>query len=305
MKIILVVAGLILMTCVTAFGSPPSKVTPFESNGDGPLFHIDYANFQGSGDLTYLEFYIEVGYGALQFYKEGKEFHAGYELEIALLDKEEVVIQKHTTHDDVQVPDFEETVRSGRARASLVGWMLEPGEYILKAHMTDTETRRTSRITEYVTVRDLQTPGLLVSDIQFSQKIETADSGPYVKNGRYIQPTAMRVFAHAMLDIYLYFEIYNLITEGQTDYTNYMAHFIFHNEEGRIVGHIKRPHPKPGASSAHSIKLPADHFTNGEYALTVKVVDQDTQASAESTSSFRVLDFPVSMTDTDYEAYTN
>lgn len=38
--------------------SPQQK--PLTSKGDGPYFIVDYANFRGNENRTYLEFYVQV-----------------------------------------------------------------------------------------------------------------------------------------------------------------------------------------------------------------------------------------------------
>jgi len=86
-------------------------------------------------------------------------------------------------------------------------------------------------------------------------KIAAAEEGqPYVKNDRYIEPNALRVFAHDLADIYIYFEIYNLtLSENQED-SKYTAYFIVHAETGKKIAQFKRPKAIQGNSLAHSLK---------------------------------------------------
>lgn len=275
---------------------------PFESFGDGPRFYIDYATFQGLEKKTYSEFYIQVGYRDLQFVKRDNGFEARYEVELTILDHQNNVVENQITKDAFQVATFAETDSKKRARVSLTGFTFEPGIYKILAVMTDLETQHFTTINQPFQVKHYDADAeLMISDIQLSQKIEAAEEGqPYVKNQRYIEPNAVRSFVHGMNDIYIYFEAYNLIKGCEEEYSNYLANFIIHDEEGKQYANIRRRHAKPGETSAHSIKLPVDHFLEGRYTLTVLVIDEDTGRQAESKSEFFVFDNPLSANPPEY-----
>ncbi len=117
------------------------------------------------------------------------------------------------------------------------------------------------------------------------------------KNDRYIEPNALRVFAHNLADIYISFEIYNLtLSENQED-SKYTAYFIVHAETGKKIAQFKRPKAIQGNSSAHSLKIPVEYFTRGQYKLTVIVRDELSGESVESSQWFTVLDNPVALLD--------
>ncbi len=52
-----------------------------------------------------------------------------------------------------------------------------------------------------------------------------------------------------------------------------------------------------GNSSAHSLKIPVEYFTRGQYKLTVIVWDELSGESVESSQWFAVLDNPVALLD--------
>ncbi|MFQ5650402.1 MAG: hypothetical protein ACE5IY_10715 [bacterium] len=271
---------------------------PFESTGEGPVYYVDYASFQGLDNKTYVEFYIQVGYRDLQFYKNGKRFEAGYDLDFALLDEQGKSVESYQTDDRFQVDTFAQTLSRQKARILLLGFTVEPGSYTVKSTLKDRETRKSTRIHQPCSVQNFTSKDLQISDIQLSQKIEPGEDGqPYVKNRRYIEPNAVRIFAHGLADIYVYFEIYNLIEPDLKESTNYLAHFIIKDQDGKQFAHLKRSHPKPGVTSAHSIRLPVSHFLNGRYSLIVRIEDEDTGRVTESSKAFTVLDRPLSMSE--------
>jgi len=299
MKIIAVaVLGLMLMG-PGSDGTPEARVegTPFQSSAE-PFYYVDYANFRNADKQTYVEFYLHVAYQDLQFRKDGKGFQAGYNFSLEIWSQDEKLLKQHQMGDIIQVDSYEETIHSELARASLVGYTLAPGRYILRTELRDMETQKSAKIQEYVMVRDFGSDRLQISDIQFSQNITpAADGKPYVKNGRFIQPDAMRTFAYGLSDVNLYFEVYNLSPSLKDEPGNYVTHFIFMDEAGEQVSHIRRPHRKPGKMTAQSIKLPVESFPRGRYSVTVKIEDLDTREISEVSGSFSVVDNAISVTD--------
>ncbi len=266
--------------------------TPFESSGSGPVYYIDYANFQGVDAKTYVEFYFQVSYNDLQFYKSGKQFQAGYALDFKVIDADGNVLEQHETNDVFDVDNFAQTHATTKARVLLLGYTMDAGSYEIESSMTDLETHKSTKIKRSFVAGDFKTDKLKISDLQLSQNISAAKPDqPYVKNQRYIEPNAVRTFAHGLADIYVYFEVYNLSGFGEDGKSpgNYEAHFIINDESGNTFARLKRKHAKPGETSAHSIKLPIEHFKNGTYSLTVQIVDQESGQMSESSKDFTVF----------------
>lgn len=292
----LTVFAIIALSVSMTTARKSSFSAPIQSTGDGPVYYIDHASFQGLDNKTYVEFYIQIGHKDLQFYKNGNKFEAGYNLEFELQNSQGETVESHSSVDVFQVDTFTETISGKKARISLIAFTIDPGDYVVKSTLRDLETLRTTTITQSVIASDFSANELVISDLQLSQKIEPAPEGaPYVKNQRYIEPNAVRLFAHGLTDIYVYFEVYNLLQSETCSKNNYVAHFIIKREDGSTMAHLKRKHNKPGATSAHSIKLPIEHFQNGHYALTVRVEDGDTGNTSETSTSFTVLDTPVAL----------
>lgn len=272
---------------------------PFQSDGDGPLYYVDYTCFRGIEDKTYTEFYFQVGYNHLQFIKTApKEFKATYELELVVFDMNESRVERYHNVDTISVHDYEQTKSRTKARVCQTGYSLEPGNYIIQVTVKDLETLHTSYIREVIPVENYQSPKLQVSEIQFSQKIELAPPGrPYVKNQRYIEPNAIRTFAHGLADVFVYFEIYNLSLATENPKPTYSAEFVVYDAKGKKVGGITRYHQKPGDSAAHSLRLPVDNFLAGEYTLLIKVTDEDSGQTARTSKEFMIVSQPVTMTE--------
>jgi len=300
MKVVTLAAAATLLFTI----SPARAVTnndvvsqpPFQSIGDGPVYFIDYTCFKGLGSRTFVEFYFQIGFDQLQFIKHGKQFKASYQLEFRILDEHEKTVEQYKNRDDVIVGSFDLTKSRKKARVSQAGFTIPPGRYLIQTVLKDLDTQHSSAIRQEIHIREFEAEELDVSDLQFSQHIEPATEGsPYVKNQRYIEPNATRTFAHELSDIFVYFEIYNLVFDTPASNSQYTAEFTIFNQKGEQVGRVRRSHQKPGISAAHSLRLPVSSFFNGDYTLVLTVIDEDTQAAVVTSKGFTVLSYPVTL----------
>lgn len=265
--------------------SPP----PFRSEGEGPNFVLDYANYRGVEDLTYIEFYFQVGYHELQFIKHGEDFQAKYTLDFQIKDAQGHLIELFRNDDAFEVQTFDETKSFTKARVMMIAVSLGAGRYRIAAKMRDRETHRLTQITRRIEVVDFRASRLQVSDIQFSQKIKRAADGPFVKNMRYIEPNALRAFGEDRADIYVYFEIYNLVYFENQDNYFYLCDYRISDEDGETLRTFEQANRSPGFSSAHSVKLPGNILAPGTYKLHITVTDQATGVRAETSQTFTIL----------------
>ena len=272
--------------------------TPFEAIGEGPRFYIDYSNFQGMDNLTFTEFYIQISYSDLQFIKYRKRFRGGYDIELSIVDENNNVVETYTNRDVFDVKTFDESRSTRKARLSMVAFTFEPGTYSIRVQVTDRETQKTSEIEEVFSAANFKENKLHLSDIQFSQKIELCnDDRSFVKNNRYVEPCAVRMFANGLADIYVYFEIYNLTYQQEKLNYNYTAYFSIFNKETKKTTEFQQVQKIPGTTVAHSIRLKVDQFTSGEYNLTVRILDEATGQIVETTNGFTVLGSSVASLD--------
>lgn len=276
--------------------------TPFISHGEGPTFYVDYTNLKGMGNKTFVEFYFQVNYDELQFIKDkkSKKFKAGYDLDFRAYDKEDHLAQSHHTVDEIIVDSYKETKVTNKARVSLAGFSFTPGQYRIKIFVTDHETEKISVINKIIQIRSFQSSDLMISDIQFSQKIKPSEEGlPYVKNGRYIEPNVLKAYSHDSNGIYIYFEIYNLKIINDTPHSTYTAIFKFFNQKGEKIAQFRRRKMKPGPIAAHSLKLPVDYFSSGKFTLQLEVRDDVTGQVAKTAKDFSIIDRPITLSEID------
>jgi len=291
--ILLALAATSYFLPVAGQAQPFLAKTPWNSYGPGPLFNMDYSTFAGPDELTYVEFYIQVGYDGLEFVQVENRFRASYELTLSVLDLQGKVVAVRSGRDTFELPTREATRSPHRARISMMAFLLPPDVLELDAVLCDLQSGRTSRITSAFRVRRFSPDSLRVSDLQFSQNIyEDKPGNPYVKNGRFIEPMAVRNFDEELTPyLYVYFELYNLKTPCRTEAERtYTTEYIFTDEIRNTVAHLRRTSIKPGTLAAHSLRFPVKHLEPGRYQLTVRVRDNASGLTSETTRSFAVVD---------------
>ncbi len=291
-----------LVILSSAFSSTPQKAditTPFISVGDGPLFLLDYSNYKGLNDDTFVEFYVQVSYDELQFIKKARRFYAEYEVDFSVLTESDSLLENYVNVDRVEVDTYAETQSGQKARVMLFGYSFAPGTYKIKARLTDRETRSTSFLERKFSTKNFRLRQLAISDVQLSHRIEPAPDGqPYVKNNRYIEPNASRVFAHGVnTDIYIYFEVYNFAYVPNCDKSTYTTLIFFFDQDGNQIAQLKRVNEKPGDTCAHSMKFPLPNFKSGEYYVTIRVLDDMSGQVCETSKDFIVLEQPVAISE--------
>lgn len=276
--------------------SPRSRLLPpFVSAGDGPQFVIDYSNFRGIDDRSYVEFYVQVPYDELQFVKSEHGFRAEYELGLRVLNKGGHVVESQVMQDTIEVDSFWQTIATDKARVCQFGFTFSAGPHTVKASLEDRETQNISLLRETFEVRDFSLSRLDISDLQFSSKIMQGESGEaYVKNQRYIQPNPAKVFTPETSEhLFVYFEIYNLSQIPKAQSHTYSATYTFKDSDGKVLAKLRRGTDKPGDTAAHSLRFPLHHFPLGAYSMQVDICDDETRETTQVNGEFTVLGRPL------------
>lgn len=273
-----------------------AEEAPFESRGNGPRFFLDYAQFMDEGG-TYVEFYLQVSYGDLQFirYKKNKKrrFYAKYSFyfEITSADKDSVFYKKAFV-DSFFVETYEETERMTQARITLFSFTIPPGTYKIHAELKDAETKHVSFITnKYIAVRDFSTSNFVVSDLQLSRSITKGVEGkPFVKNGLYIQPNATRIFS-TQDELNAYFEAYNFSLSDPSPFITVSISLLNQRKKEIITSAFRTKKPK-GTLIARIFKIRLSKIKDlkpGTYQIVLKLTDNITGSTSESVKSFKII----------------
>jgi GWxTD domain-containing protein len=266
------------------------------------FFAIDYANFIAQKNLTFVEFYIQIGYDRLIFTRAGKSYHALYEIDFYVEDLNGNLLQNQTAHDEILVDNYDETIAPNNYRVILLSFSLKPDLYRLRAVITDKENGKSYEATNKFSVRDFSGPNLTLSDLQFSRNIQVDSSAnAFVKHHRRIEPNVPRAYGQYVSGLFVYYEIYNFVepqckknqasdsTTWQTaSADSFQTLYTIRNESGEEVKQLWKSSYKPGTSCVQSVLIPIANLKSGQYMLTVRVFDKATGGYAEATGHFNM-----------------
>jgi len=286
---------------------------------NGATFFIDHAAFSAAGGFAYVEFYIQISYDGLHFVRRGDHYQAAYEMDLYVEDKDRNVVTTHSSSDTVTVADYHQSRASEEYRVRLVGFYLRPGDYRLRAILTDKESGQTAEVVHELPVRDFSGPNPTLSDIQFARNIVVDSSQKtFVKNNRRVDPNVPHLYGEFANRLYLYYELYNLTPpravpvpgdssapgsfESESSGADcFRTTFILRDENKQEVKRLQRRQRKPGTSCVQSIILPIDDLPSGPYTILLRVLDEESGLSAETSGQFTIAWHPLSFRDYTYE----
>jgi len=278
-------AGLLLLPTVTL----PQIFQPSLSQGD-MKFYIDLASFRclEEGEKTYEEIYYTWAGDQLSFIEKEGKYLAIVELKISLFNDEgEEKIRR--VHNIPYILDSIEEIEK-KSLFHLVGFLIEPGNYLLETTVTDRYSKKTGYYKGEIEIPFYNTGGLSLSDIELAVSIKADTSKDiFVKNGLRVYPNPMCLYGQHLPILYFYFEIYNLTTAPHTTYT--VEYLIFDNEGNFIRKYPPKTAKKPGSSSVEVGGFNIVTLSPGDYRLQIKVRDDDTGDQAVSEKYFKVY-FP-------------
>ncbi|MDZ7361334.1 MAG: GWxTD domain-containing protein [candidate division KSB1 bacterium] len=265
---------------------------------DEKPFIIDYANFIAQHNMTFVEFYVQIGYNRLSFTREGKFYQAIYDIDLYIEDLNGNLLQTQSARDKVRVTDYDDTTAPNNFRISLLSFYLRPGLYRRRAVITDKETGKRYDEADKVFVRDFSGQSLMLSDVQFSRNIETDSSAnAFVKHNRRIEPNVPHAYGQFGGQLFVYYEIYNLVDPRETAARDslglqalapdsFRTLYLIHNDKGEEVKQLWKFSRKPGTSCVQSVVLPIADLKSGLYTLTVRVFDNASATYAEVSGRF-------------------
>jgi hypothetical protein len=174
-------------------------------------FVVDYASFIAKDNLTFIEFYIQISYNRLRFARAGKFYQAIYDIDLYLQDASGNLVQTLSESDTVRTNDYAVTGAANNFRITLLHSCLRPGDYNLRAIITDKEYGQSYEVAQPFSARDFSGQGLAVSDLQFSRNIRLDSlASPFNKHGRHIEPNVRRQYGQFASQLFVYYEIYHL-----------------------------------------------------------------------------------------------
>lgn len=290
----------------TGAGGDPLLV-PANSTGEID-FSVDVSGFRGQEGQTYLEFYFLCRPSGFTLEERDDGIYvATFSIDLSIIDEQDNVVfqsvQKREYHTDRPVV----ITRRGEERVILEQIVagVAPGTYRAKAVLTDHNSRRSGEAEKPFVAQPLGTPGLAVSDLQFSTLIQQAEEqNRFTKNGLLVLPNPLRIFekwievpedgSYKPRNLFLYFEIYNLTPDSAVNEAAYDIYpsVTSHANEMTFPLPPKKNRKVTGSDGLDVIALDYMTFPEGIYTLEVKVRDAQTGTEATGSSVFEIVQPP-------------
>ncbi|MBT5872055.1 MAG: tetratricopeptide repeat protein [Candidatus Latescibacteria bacterium] len=193
----------------------------FDYGGDPLNFVYDLAAFRGNDDQTEVEVAFSVPTDQMGIASDGSGMETWFASRVALQDAGRNYVAGSQA---LAGPVARPMSRPGKDRVELrtagFSFTAPAGTYRSALAVKDSTTKRIGIFLRPFTVKDFSGANLHVSDIKLAAAIsESADPGPFSRNGLRIIPHPVHIFAVAQ-PIYIYFELYNLTQNGsgQTEF---------------------------------------------------------------------------------------
>jgi len=269
-----------------------------------PRFYIDAVCFRASDPAhSYVELFYQIANDELQFVRTEAGFEAKFEMELIILDAKGNVVKSLTDFETVFVRQFDRTNSQYSHRINQFAVILPPGEYTFRAILRDLSSRQEGVREKVLRVPAFDSKGLLISELQLAREIALSqESSKFVKNGRRVVPNVTRTFGTSGLELFVYYEVYNLQPSSKGSAADsFRVDYLIRGENGKIQQTYTRYYLKPGITSVQTVRFSLEDFPAGRYQLEVRVCDQGTGEEASSRTQFFV-NWPYSwLVDRDFE----
>lgn len=111
-----------------------------------------FATLAGPADSTHVVLALSLPNSALRFQREGGGFYAEYVVNVAFVDRDSVIVKRHSHRETVRIPTFDETGRTDESVIHQQVLTVAPGEYIVRVEASDANSSRGSRMTDTLVV---------------------------------------------------------------------------------------------------------------------------------------------------------
>ncbi len=286
-------AQIFLIFCVVSCGWAQTNPVQAQSQA-GPSFFfeaITYASEQGN--KSRVDLYVQVPYQELRFVKEGDQFIARFDMMLSIYDPNQQLVQERSWADAVHVKDFAQTTSNKLYKLSQRSVDIEPGNYQFNIQLTDEDSRKTSRITRSMVVRDFTKDSLSLSDIMLVNRLTTAG------DEKSIVPNISGNVGHLSEGFILFLEIYNATAIDSAQ----LAWMIYNSQKEEVFKHT-RLEPLTGHVTQSFLKVDNLRLPAGIYVLKVEASSGKGGSSAIHASTSRPLnirwsDLPSTVSDLD------
>jgi len=261
---LLAVSAIILLTTATLYGQNPLSK---DSRVGIPPFEVDFASFADTAKgKSRLEVYYKLRNVGFSFVKKGNEYQAAYDVEVSLEGENGREVASRQSSEEFTVPTYDQTQSLESYRLNAAHFLVKPGEYKIKIHLTDDNTKEISSTSRKAKVPDFTGGGLTASDLLLIGAFaDSADLPLFKKEGRTAIPSVSKAFGDPDSLLHFYFEVYSRRPELKSCRLEYEVTQRHHGAWVKETVSLELA----GAKTPVFADLPIRKFPPGDYRLKV------------------------------------
>ena len=272
-------AGLLVVAVVSAKAQPDK---PLMSSGD-LQFYLDKTVFAGTGEKSYVEFY-------LMFFADQIDFSELNKGEISINVIISNLLKKIAEREWVLEVSHAEDVTAVKTRVfyDQFNEYLLPGSYNIEVTAQDGHSAMSGRITGKIEIKELQSGKPGTSEIQFISSVGKS-AGPHYpgKANRPVIGNPSRRFGVLNQILYFYYEIYNIIPENDSRLKiSYEVRSTTGNEK-KVYPAVELSKSDPVIGVTHGLNV--GNLPSGIYTLNVSITYPEEEQSFSASRDFEII----------------
>lgn len=281
-------ALIISILCMAAISASAQTGYVDERALDEPLFEFDFAAFRSdsSADEVSLEVYYKIYNNGLQYFKQGDEFVAQYEINVIVIDADKNLIANHSRERKHRVENYLETTNSASYLINQIKLQVPKGKFKIVCKLLDKLTDKTSTIEKDLHVKDMFRKEIDISDIELISRVEPSGSNRsgFDKGEQRIIPFVSEGVSGEADRVSFYVEIYNDLNES----TEIKIEYKIANEKSKTVYKDKSSFEIAGPVTRLIKVIPLEELVPGDYKLTFQLKQANGKKIAQRKNSFAV-----------------
>jgi GWxTD domain-containing protein len=165
---------------------------------------LDAISFAGGASgAARLDVFLQVGYEALSFVKEGDRYAASYEITLTIQDSAEALVSERTWTEEVKTGEFSQTISASAYSLTQRVFPLPAGNYVIKASVRDNQSRQARSLVRRILVPDFASYRFALSGIMLLNRVTVQGEK------RSIVPNVSGNSAEVAGNLSIFQEIYN------------------------------------------------------------------------------------------------
>ncbi len=247
-----------------------------KQNFDKVPFYTDHALFRASQEWSFLEVYLSIPRGELNYQRDKDAYIANFRTQVELISNDSLASQY--TRDFIDRIDSLGTIKEGQSIYDLASFYLKEGEYQIRSGVFDPYHKTENWELQSLRIAPFSKDSLTMSDIQLAVKITTDTvRSKFIKNGYRITPNPRHLYGIELPVLYYYTEIYNLSPLSYHTDSTYKVIVTVLDMDKKLVKELSAKTRIRGGSSLVDVdKCYIADLLSGYYQLQIEVTDNGT-----------------------------